>query len=109
MSASSHSEVMNFLNEVAGRYPSAVSLAAGRPTDVLFGQLAATALADAIARYAAAGTPVAALLQDGRTTGVINVLMAEQLLIDESVPAGASGIAVHGLADVGADRQAFAA
>lgn len=95
MSASPHSEVMNFLNEVAGRYPSAISLAAGRPTDVLFDQLTADALANAITRFAAAdGVPVSALLQYGRTAGVINALMAEQLRIDEGVPASAERLLV---------------
>lgn len=95
MSASPRSEVMNFLNEVAGRYPSAVSLAAGRPTDELFGQLTATALVEAMTRYAAAdGVPFSALLQYGRTAGLINALMAKQLRIDEGVPASAERLLV---------------
>jgi len=95
MSVSPHSEVMNFLNEVAGRYPSAVSLAAGRPTGALFDQLTAPALAEAIAAFASAeGTQVASLLQYGRTAGVINALMAEQLRIDEGVPACAERLLV---------------
>lgn len=88
MSATSAAEVMNFLNEVAGRYPDAISLAAGRPTDVLFERLGASEIAERIDRYLAdSGMPMANLLQYGRTAGAIHALMAQQLRIDEGVPA----------------------
>ncbi len=88
MASTSAAEVMNFLNEVAGRYPQAISLAAGRPTDVLFERLGTADLAERIDRYLdASGMSMATLLQYGRTAGAIHALMARQLRIDEGVPA----------------------
>ena len=93
--SSSAAEVMNFLNEVAGRYPAAVSLAAGRPTDVLFQRLSSADIAERIDRYlVASGSSMSALLQYGRTAGAINALMADQLEKDEGVPAAAERIVV---------------
>jgi len=92
--------VMNFLNEVAERYPSAISFASGRPADGFFEldawlggiprlieHLAARdgRDADAVARQIA---------QYGRTNGFINDLVAAQLASDEGVRAEAGRIIV---------------
>lgn len=80
---------MNFLNEIAGRYPEAISLAAGRPTEEFFD------LAD-VPRYLRLFgehlererglTPAQVrrtVLQYGRTKGIIHELVAENLWRDE--------------------------
>jgi (S)-3,5-dihydroxyphenylglycine transaminase len=86
---------MNFLNEIASRFPGAISLAAGRPFDEFY------AVED-VARYLAiytehlrsAGVPEArvrqALLQYGRTNGQLGEMIARMLETDENirVPAG---------------------
>ncbi|WP_103352612.1 PLP-dependent aminotransferase family protein [Amycolatopsis sp. CA-128772] len=81
---------MNFLNEVAGRYPDAISLAAGRPYDGFY------SVTD-IARYQqsyvdhlrAGGLDEAAvrrlLLQYGRTNGQLGALIARMLEVDEGI------------------------
>ncbi|MBO9830633.1 PLP-dependent aminotransferase family protein [Xanthomonas sp. A2111] len=86
---------MNFLNEVAERYPRAISLAAGRPAEVLFERLSSTDLTNRIDLYlAASNTSMNQLLQYGRTAGVINALMAEQLCADDGILATADRIVV---------------
>ena len=101
MQASSQSAVMNFLNEVAERYPAAISLAAGRPTELFFERLDPAALLGSLQRYerhlaSARGTrnAMAALLQYGRTAGMIETLVATQLANDEGVHASADRIVV---------------
>jgi (S)-3,5-dihydroxyphenylglycine transaminase len=81
---------MNFLNEVAARFPDAVSLAAGRPYDGFY-------VAGDIDRYlqvfkdhlASTGLSASAidrtLLQYGRTNGVIGDLVARMLAVDEGI------------------------
>jgi (S)-3,5-dihydroxyphenylglycine transaminase len=81
---------MNFLNEVAGRFPDAVSLAAGRPYDGFY-------KAQDVDKYlqiyrdhlAASGLSAVAvdrtLLQYGRTNGVIGDLIARMLAVDEAI------------------------
>ncbi len=83
--------VMNFLNEVAAQYPSAISFAPGRPIESLF------RVADALAhieRYAehqaeALGIPAGEALdrlgQYGRTNGIIHALVAQHLAVDEGI------------------------
>jgi (S)-3,5-dihydroxyphenylglycine transaminase len=81
---------MNFLNEVAGRFPDAISLAAGRPYDEFY------RLSDVdryLNRYTehlrASGRPEpairTALMQYGRTNGQIGALIARMLDIDENI------------------------
>jgi (S)-3,5-dihydroxyphenylglycine transaminase len=101
MNLSSQAAVMNFLNEVADEFPSAISLAAGRPTDQFFKRLEPGALIDAFVRYekyASRGNdPIvtrARLLQYGRTSGIIADLIAQQLSIDEQVNTSAEQIIV---------------
>ena len=90
---------MNFLNEVAARFPDAVSLAAGRPYDGFY-------VADDIERYlqvyrdhlASVGFSAAAvdrmLLQYGRTNGVIGDLIARTLAVDEGIDVPAEAVMV---------------
>lgn len=81
---------MNFLNEVAGRFPNAISLAAGRPYDgfyatddvqrylaVYLDHLRAEGLSEAQVR--------GLLLQYGRTNGQLGTLIARMLEIDEGI------------------------
>jgi (S)-3,5-dihydroxyphenylglycine transaminase len=101
MQSYSQSEVMNFLNEISGRFPSAISLAAGRPTDRLFAQLGSSAIAESFLTYehyaSHKGDQVPArvsILQYGKTAGMINELVAEQLHVDHGVSSPASQIIV---------------
>jgi (S)-3,5-dihydroxyphenylglycine transaminase len=94
------SESMNFLNEVAQRYPGAISFAAGRPYEGFFDL-------DAIHRYLEVyrqhlserlGGDEAAvrrqILQYGRTKGVIHELIAENLRVDEGITVDPESIVV---------------
>ena len=90
---------MNFLNEIAGRYPGSISLAAGRPYDEFY------AVAD-VERYLAVyvthlrgrGMSEAAirqaLLQYGRTNGQIAPMIARMLAADEGISVPAESIMV---------------
>src|SRR5947209_17445486 len=82
-------ESMNFLNEIANRYPDAISFAAGRPYEDLFD-------ADDIPNYLRAYTAHLSgergldragvnrlLFQYGRTKGIIHELVARKLAVDE--------------------------
>jgi (S)-3,5-dihydroxyphenylglycine transaminase len=86
---------MNFLNEVASRFPAAISLAAGRPFDGFYaaqdverylaaylGHLRAQGMGEAAVRQA--------ILQYGRTNGQLGEMIARMLEVDEGirVPAG---------------------
>jgi (S)-3,5-dihydroxyphenylglycine transaminase len=87
---------MNFLNEVAARFPDAVSLAAGRPYDA-FHRLEDVErwLRRYLAHLADLGLTTEQrrrqLMQYGRTNGHLGDLIARMLLVDEGieVPAGA--------------------
>ncbi|MFE5245444.1 MULTISPECIES: aminotransferase-like domain-containing protein [unclassified Streptomyces] len=90
---------MNFLNEVAERFPDAISLAAGRPWDGFHDP------AD-LPRYlrvfqdhlAASGMPPerfgALLMQYGRTNGILGGLIARQLANDEGITVPPEAVAV---------------
>lgn len=87
---------MNFLNEIAGRYPDAISLAAGRPYEGFF------QTAD-IVRYQqlyldhreSQGVDTRrALMQYGRTNGQIHDLIAELLATDDGIDVPPEAIAV---------------
>jgi len=90
---------MNFLNEVAGRFPDAMSLAAGRPFDgfyevedverylnVYIGHLRSRGFSEAQVRQS--------LLQYGRTNGQLGTLIARMLEIDENIVVPAESIMV---------------
>ncbi|MBV9760258.1 MAG: PLP-dependent aminotransferase family protein [Acidobacteriaceae bacterium] len=94
MNSGAQAAAMNFLNEVADEFPSAISFAAGRPTDRFFGRLNGAALLDAVARYERHARISCTqskhgpnLLQYGRTAGIIGELVIEQLASDEGVHA----------------------
>lgn len=90
---------MNFLNEIAGRFPDAISLAAGRPYEGFFE-------VDDINRHLETyvkhleqqgSTPVQirrTLMQYGRTNGTIHDLIARLLATDDDIHVPADSIAV---------------
>jgi (S)-3,5-dihydroxyphenylglycine transaminase len=82
---------MNFLNEVVGRYPRAVSFAPGRPSPELFG---VDKSLDLLRKHAPAilGRPhirsedaLDEIAQYGRTNGIVHQHVARQLLQDEGL------------------------
>jgi (S)-3,5-dihydroxyphenylglycine transaminase len=86
---------MNFLNEIASRFPEAISLAAGRPFDEFYAvEDAGRYLAAYIAHLRAEGMDEArvrqSILQYGRTNGQLGAMIARMLEVDEGirVPAG---------------------
>lgn len=90
---------MNFLNEIAGRFPDAISLAAGRPYEGFFdvGDINRH-LETYLAHLAAEGQTGAqirrTLMQYGRTNGTIGPLIARMLANDEGIDVPADAIAV---------------
>jgi (S)-3,5-dihydroxyphenylglycine transaminase len=87
---------MNFLNEIAGRFPDAISLAAGRPFDEFY-------VTEDVERYLAAYTAHLneqnkdarqALLQYGRTNGQLGAMIARMLEIDEDIRVPADAVMV---------------
>lgn len=90
---------MNFLNEVAGRYPDAISLAAGRPYDGFYST-------EDVPRYLgvyldhlrACGHSEeqvrGLLLQYGRTNGQLGVLISRMLEVDEGIEVPAESVMV---------------
>ncbi|MGG1948157.1 PLP-dependent aminotransferase family protein [Trinickia sp. NRRL B-1857] len=82
---------MNFLNEAANRYPTAISFASGRPAESFFSLerwLSAVPLfIDHMARENGFSVALAEkrLAQYGPTAGIIEALIAEQLRIDERI------------------------
>ncbi|WP_292521216.1 aminotransferase class I/II-fold pyridoxal phosphate-dependent enzyme [Mesorhizobium sp.] len=92
---------MNFLNEVSSAFPSAVSLASGRPSERFFDKLDPQVLLNALVvyqRYSAGGHGggqlLSHLLQYGRTAGIIGELVAQQVRSDEGVPARADRVLI---------------
>ena len=90
---------MNFLNEIAGRYPDAISLAAGRPYDGFYSvedvlryqqsyvdHLRDSGIGEARIR--------GLLLQYGRTNGQLGDLIARMLEIDENIVVPAESVMV---------------
>jgi (S)-3,5-dihydroxyphenylglycine transaminase len=93
-------ESMNFLNEVASRYPEAVSFASGRPCEEFFDLALIHQYIDSFCDYlrrelgytdARLGQ---ALFQYGRTKGIVHELIARQLAIDETIHVDAESIVV---------------
>jgi (S)-3,5-dihydroxyphenylglycine transaminase len=91
---------MNFLNEVSGEFPQAVSFAAGRPTEERYDL-------DAVHRYlrtfedylrreqgADARQVRQMLMQYGRTKGIIHDLLARNLRLDEGIDVDPESIVV---------------
>jgi (S)-3,5-dihydroxyphenylglycine transaminase len=90
---------MNFLNEVASRFPDAISLAAGRPFDEFYavedverylaayvGHLRAEGMTEARIRQG--------MLQYGRTNGQLGAMIARMLEVDEGIRVPAESIMV---------------
>jgi (S)-3,5-dihydroxyphenylglycine transaminase len=90
---------MNFLNEVASRFPDAISLAAGRPFDEFYdAEDAQRYLAAYIEHLRAEGLSEArvrqAILQYGRTNGQLGPMIARMLEMDEDIRVPADSIMV---------------
>src|SRR5277367_4431453 len=89
--SSSRLEVMNFLNEVAGNYPAAISFASGRPAEQFFRvEQWLNTIQDFVGHYAGRNTldrqtALGLLAEYGRTKGIINDLIAQQVGIDEQI------------------------
>src|ERR1700685_4378305 len=87
---------MNFLNEVASRFPAAISLAAGRPFDEFYDVTDVERYLAAYVAHLRAGAMSEArvrqtVLQYGRTNGQLGMMISRMLEIDEGirVPEGA--------------------
>lgn len=93
-------ESMNFLNEVASRYPEAVSFASGRPCEEFFDVALIHRYIDSFCDYLRSelGYTQArvgqTLFQYGRTKGIVHELIARQLAVDEAIHIDAESIVV---------------
>jgi (S)-3,5-dihydroxyphenylglycine transaminase len=93
-------ESMNFLNEVASRYPEAISFASGRPFEGFFDTTLIQDYIETFARYLRAekgcnDTQVNQIIfQYGRTKGIIHELIARQLARDEKMTVDPEAIVV---------------
>ncbi len=93
-------ESMNFLNEVASRYPDAISFASGRPCEQFFDVGLIHTYLDAFCEYLTtrAGYSEAklnqTLFQYGRTKGIIHDLVARYLATDEGITVDPEAIVV---------------
>jgi DNA-binding transcriptional MocR family regulator len=102
-------ESMNFLNEVASRYPKAVSFASGRPLEEFFDVALIHGYLDTYCRYLRdeLGYDEAAvsrtLFQYGRTKGIVHQLIARELAADEEITVDPEAIVVT----VGAQEAMF--
>jgi len=90
---------MNFLNEVANRFPDAISLAAGRPYEGFHRiEDIARHLSTYAEHLAAQGMPAEQVrrvfMQYGRTNGTIHHLIARLLATDEGIEVPADAVAV---------------
>jgi (S)-3,5-dihydroxyphenylglycine transaminase len=93
-------ESMNFLNEVASRYPEAVSFASGRPYEEFFDVALIHQYIDSFCDYLRTDLGYstqrlnAALFQYGRTKGIVHELIARQLSVDEGIDVDPEAIVV---------------
>jgi (S)-3,5-dihydroxyphenylglycine transaminase len=93
-------ESMNFLNEIASRFPDAVSFASGRPTEEFFDVALIHRYIDRYCDYLRdtlrySDEQVARLLfQYGRTKGIIHDLISRQLAVDEGIEADPESVVV---------------
>jgi (S)-3,5-dihydroxyphenylglycine transaminase len=90
---------MNFLNEVAGRFPDAISLAAGRPYDAFYAVEDVERYLTAYVSYLRArGLGEARVRQDilqyGRTNGLLGEMIARMLELDEGIRVPAESVMV---------------
>lgn len=99
-STQSRLDVMNFLNEMAGKFPQAVSFASGRPAEAFFDIERWIAEIPRFVRHQAGqtGTSEASALnvmaQYGRTSGIVNAQIARQAGLDEGIACEASQVIV---------------
>ena len=93
-------ESMNFLNEVASRYPEAVSFASGRPFEEFFDVKLIHSYIDTYCCYLKNDQGFSeakvnqALFQYGRTKGIVHELIARQLRGDEGIDVDPEAIVV---------------
>ena len=90
---------MNFLNEIAERFPAAISLAAGRPFDEFYDVADVERYLAAYVAHLRAGAMSEArvrqsVLQYGRTNGQLGAMIARMLEIDEGIRVLAESIMV---------------
>jgi (S)-3,5-dihydroxyphenylglycine transaminase len=91
---------MNLLNEIANRYPDAISLAAGRPCEDSFELAALDRYLQRFCRYLREDLGYSeeqvrrALFQYGRTKGIVHELIAANLAIDEGIAVDPEAIVV---------------
>ncbi|OLB80355.1 MAG: GntR family transcriptional regulator [Actinobacteria bacterium 13_2_20CM_2_71_6] len=90
---------MNFLNEIAGRFPEAVSLAAGRPYDGFYATADVSRYLEIYLGYLrergfSSAQEREALMQYGRTNGQIGELIARMLAVDEGIDVAPEAIVV---------------
>ncbi len=87
---------MNFLNEIAGRYPDAIALAAGRPHESFFHLDDIHRYLDIYAAHLTARGIDArrAIMQYGRTNGIIHDLVARLLAVDEGIHVPPEAVAI---------------
>lgn len=92
-------DTMNFLNEITLRFPSAISLAPGRPYEDLFDPETVHGYLDAYTdhlrdRGCSEAEVRAAIFQYGRTKGQIHDLIAETVANDEGIDVHPEGVVV---------------
>ncbi len=91
---------MNFLNEIANRYPDAISLAAGRPSEQTFDLALFDRYLQRFCRYLKEDLGQTdeqvrrTLFQYGRTKGIVHGLIADNLVRDEGVTVDPQSIVV---------------
>ncbi|TDV49723.1 PLP-dependent aminotransferase family protein [Actinophytocola oryzae] len=91
---------MNFLNEVAGQYPDAIQLAAGRPYEGFFDLSDLHRYLRLFCRYLSEGLGLPddqvrrTVFQYGRTKGIIHQLVATNLELDEGVTVDPESVVV---------------
>lgn len=93
-------ESMNFLNEVASRYPDAVSFASGRPYEEFFDIALIHQYLDRFCAYLRTERGYSEqqlnteLFQYGRTKGIVHELIARQLATDEQIDTDPDAVVV---------------
>jgi (S)-3,5-dihydroxyphenylglycine transaminase len=91
---------MNLLNEIANRYPNAISLAAGRPCEDSFELAALDRYLQRFCRYLREDLGYSeelvrrTLFQYGRTKGIVHELIAANLALDEGLSVDPEAIVV---------------
>ncbi len=95
-------DVMNFLNEIAGKFPAAISFASGRPAEQFFhfeqmlARVSVYVQQFAQERQLSMDSAFKVLAQYGRTNGIINDLIARQVQADEQITCSAAQVLVTG-------------